>query len=317
MGHRFGGSAALAITLWVGLSVAAGRPRTRPETPRPPVADGPVAERGLCYGPHGDANRLDLYRPRKAAPSPLVIWIHGGGWAAGDKDDGYPAPLLDAGYAVASINYRLSLQAPFPAQIEDCKAAVRFLRANAARYRLDPNHFGVWGVSSGGHLAALLGTSGGVPELEGDGPNRGVSSRVQAVVDWYGPTDLLRWRAQLQGITTVDPDRQDSVVGLLFGGSVQKHRERAETANPIRYITADAAPFLIMHGDRDNTVPLAQSLLLDKALKAAGGESTLLVLHGSGHAGPGFAEPEINRIVLAFLDRRLKPRTGAPGSGND
>ncbi len=176
-----GWAAALAAVLLAGLSALAVEPD----------------KKDLEYGPHGVGNRLDLYLPPKAdAPTPLVIWIHGGGWEAGNKDNPPGLGLLKKGYALASINYRLSQEAKFPAQIEDCKAAIRFLRANAKKYNLDPDHFGVWGASAGGHLVALLGTTGGVKELEGDGPNKEESSAVQAVVDWFGPTDMLQMKAQ-------------------------------------------------------------------------------------------------------------------------
>ena len=279
---------------------------------------GVRAERDLEYGPHGDGNKLDLYLPEKAdAPLPLVIFIHGGGWQAGSKDDGAPGlGLLGKGYALASINYRLSQEAKFPAQIEDCKAAVRFLRANAKKYNLDPDHIGVWGASAGGHLVALLGTTGGVKELDGDGPNREQSSAVQAVVDWFGPTDMLEMKAQADAQTDVkfvlDADAADSPVGKLFGGPVQEHKDLAERANPIHYVAKDAAPFLIMHGDKDPLVPLAQSKVLDEALKKAGAESTLVVIEGAGHGGPGFGAPENLQKIVDFLDKRLKPKAGPP-----
>src|SRR5262249_32279005 len=146
--------------------------------------------------------------------------------------------LLSKGYAVASINYRLSQHAVYPAQIEDCKAAVRFLRANAKKYNLDPDHFGVWGASAGGHLVALLGTTGGGKELEGDGGNKEVSSKVQAVVNWFGPTDLTKMGGS--------HDNPDSPEAKLLGGPVQENKDKAAKANPITYVAKDAAPFLIL-----------------------------------------------------------------------
>jgi acetyl esterase/lipase len=276
------------------------------------------AERDLEYGPHGDANKLDLYLPEKAdAPLPLVVFIHGGGWQAGSKDDGGPGlGLLAKDYAFASINYRLSQEAKYPAQIEDCKAAIRFLRANAKKYSLDPDHIGVWGASAGGHLVALLGTTGKVKELEGDGPNKDQSSAVQAVVDWFGPTDMLQMKAQADAQKDVkfalDADSPDSPVGKLFGGAVQDKKDLAEKANPIHFIAKDAAPILIMHGDKDNLVPLAQSKILDEALKKAGVESTLVVLEGSGHGGPAFGSPENLQKIVDFFDKHLKPKPSPP-----
>ncbi len=274
-------------------------------------------EKDLGYGPHGESNKLDLYLPERAdKPLPLIIWIHGGGWEAGDKDNGVKGlGMLKLGYGVASINYRLSQEAQFPAQIEDCKAAVRFLRANAKKYNLDPGHFGVFGESAGGHLVALLGTTAGVKELEGDGPNKDVSSAVQAVVDWFGPTDMLKMQEQAKeqaGVKSVlNADAADSPVGKLFGGPVQDNKDKAEKANPIHYITKDAAPFLIMHGDKDNLVPVGQSRILDEALKAAKVESTLVVVKGNGHGGPGFVSAENLQKIVDFFNKHLKPKVGA------
>jgi len=190
------------------------------------------------------------------------VWIHGGGWSAGGKEDCPAVSFVTKGYAVASINYRFSQHALFPAQIEDCKAAIRWLRANAKRYNLDAGHVGVWGASAGGHLVALLGTTGGVKKLEGTGGNLDQSSRVQCVVDWFGPTDFAKmggWQ-----------DKPDSPMALLIGGPVRDRQELATKANPITYISKDSAPFLIMHGEKDNLVPMSQSELLDGALRKAG-----------------------------------------------
>ena len=169
---------------------------------------------------------------------------------------------------MASINYRLSQHAIFPAQIEDCKAAIRWLRANAAKYHLDADRIGVWGASAGGHLVAMLGTTGSVKELEGKGGNLDQSSRVQCVVDWFGPSDL-----PTMGGSHDDPGSPES---RLIGGPVQENKEKARKASPLTYVSKDSAPFLIMHGDQDNVVPPGQSELLAEALKKAGVEVTLV-----------------------------------------
>ncbi|HVS36491.1 MAG TPA: alpha/beta hydrolase [Gemmataceae bacterium] len=306
----------LAVVLLTGLSALAAPEPDKKEPPaKPKTPDGTATMLDLEYGPHGVGNRLDLYVPKADAPVPVVIWIHGGGWEAGSKENP-PAlqGLLSKDYAVASINYRLSQEAKYPAQIEDCKAAVRYLRANAKKYNLDPDHFGVFGASAGGHLVALLGTTAGVKELEGDGPNKDVSSAVQCVVDWFGPTDMLQMKAQADEKLkpAFDADSADGPVGHLFGGPVQEKKELAERANPIHYITKDAAPFLIMHGDKDNIVPLGQSKILDDALKAAKVESTLVVVEGDGHGGPHFASPENLKKIQDFLDQHLKPAKSSP-----
>lgn len=218
----------------------------------------------------------------------------------GGKENCPALPFTTRGYAVVSINYRLSQHAVFPAQIEDCKAAIRWLRANATKYRLDPDHIGVWGASAGGHLVAMLGTTGGVKELEGSGGNLDQSSRVQCVVDWFGPTDLLTMGGS--------HDNPDSPEARLIGGPVGDNKEKARKASPITYIGRDAAPFLIMHGDQDNTVPTGQSEELVEALKKAGVEVNLVLVKGNGHGGPGFNSPENHKLIEEFFDRHLGKR---------
>jgi acetyl esterase/lipase len=217
---------------------------------------------------------------------------------AGSKD-GCPAVWLTGrGYAVASINYRYSQQAVFPAQIEDCKAAIRWLRANAAKYHIDPDRVGVWGASAGGHLVALLGTAGAAKDLEGKGGNADQSSRVQCVVDWFGPTDLVKIDRQ--------PEKADTAVAKLIGGPLKDNREKAKKASPMTYVDKNSAPFLIMHGDKDNVVPLDQSEILADALKKAGVEVKLQVIKNNGHGGPGFSTPESRKMIEEFFDKHLK-----------
>jgi acetyl esterase/lipase len=286
----------MAMTLaWVSAAVSQERPKRLPQR----LPEGVKALRDLQYVEGGhERNRLDLYLPDKAEGRlPLVVWIHGGAWQAGDKE-GCPAlPLLTKGYAVASINYRLSQHAVFPAQIEDCKAAIRWLRANAAKYHLDPEHIGVWGSSAGGHLVAMLGTAGGVKEFEGKGGNLDQSSRVQCVVDWFGPSSLATMGGWHDG-----PGSPES---RLIGGTVPENKEKARKASPVTYVGKDSAPFLIMHGDQDNTVPPGQSDELAAALKKAGVEVTLQVVKGNGHGGPGFNSPENRRLIEEFFAKHL------------
>jgi acetyl esterase/lipase len=265
----------------------------------------------LEYVQDGHArNKLDLYLPEKSdRPLPVIVYVHGGAWMGGDKQHCPALPLVSRGYAVASINYRLSSHAHFPAQLEDCKAAIRWLRAHARQYHLDAKHFGAWGESAGGHLVALLGTTGDVKELEGKGGNAGASSRVQAVCDWYGPTDFLQIAAQAAKTgrkSRIDHDAPTSPEAKLIGGAVQENKDKARQANPITYVSKDDPPFLIMHGARDELVPLAQSEILNEALKKAGVESTLISLEGAGHGGPQFLSRENRRQILAFFDRHLK-----------
>jgi acetyl esterase/lipase len=285
----------IVVAIAAAVLQAADQPKRKPSLP-----PGTQVLRDLEYVAGGHArNKLDLYLPAKTdRPLPVVVWIHGGAWLAGSKE-GCPAiPFVARGYAVASVNYRLSQHAVFPAQIEDCKASIRWLRANAEKYRLDPKHVGVWGASAGGHLVALLGTSGDVKELEGSGGNLDQSSRVQCVVDWFGPTDFTRMGGS--------HDDANAPEAKLIGGAVQENKEKAAKANPITYVTKDSAPFLIMHGEQDNVVPIGQSELLDEALRKAGVECTLVRIPGNGHGGPGFASPENRKRIEEFFETHLK-----------
>jgi len=294
-----------AILLAAGLAVSAsfGQPRTNQPADRFALPPAVKVQKDLEYGrANNRALLLDLYLPENHdKPLPLIIWIHGGAWMAGSKDD--PSPALQftrEGYALAHVGYRLSQEAKFPAQIQDCKAAVRWLRANTAKYNLDPNRFVAWGGSAGGHLVALLGTTRGVAELEGDDNDLKESSRVQAVVDWCGPTDFLHIGDAESDIAHNGPDSPGS---RLIGGPLLDNKDRASKASPVAYVSKDAPPFLIMHGDRDRTVPFSQSELLYAALKKAGVDATLVPVKGAGH---GFGGPEAIGPVRDFLKRCLK-----------
>jgi acetyl esterase/lipase len=236
---------------------------------------------------------LDLFVPKDAAkPVPLVIWIHGGGLVRGDKASGHRIlPLLPLGYAVASINYRLAPAATWPAQLYDCKAAVRWLRAHAAQYGLDPNRIAVGGDSSGGHLASLLGTTINHPELEGDEGNPGVSSSVKLVLDFFGPSNLVE-SAQRH------PQKAEMVMGATGAAAVEKER----AASTLTYVDAHTCPFYIAHGDQDKGVPLQQSLELDAALKKAGVPEVLHVVRGKGHE---FVDEGANQGMIDFLRKYL------------
>ncbi len=257
---------------------------------------GARVERNVEFGrAEGRALLLDLYLPPGATNGgavPVIVWIHGGGWQKGAKENVGPAAGFAArGFAVASVGYRLSGEAVFPAQIEDCKNAVRWLRANAARYGMDGRRVAAWGSSAGGHLAALLGTSGGVAALE----TGGEPVRVQAVVDYYGPADF---RPQ-----TLSGRAGDSggPVARLLGGPVADRTEQAALASPLTHISGDDPQFFIVHGDQDRVVPLIQSTRLMEALSAAGVRAELRVLPGAGHGGPAFSEPRLLDEIEAFL----------------
>ena len=261
--------------------------------------------RDLPYVPNAaPRQRLDLYLPRQAgAARPLVAYIHGGAWRAGSKDGCPAAALLPLGYAAASIEYRFSQEATFPAQIEDCKAAIRWLRAHAGEYGIDPRRIGVWGASAGGHLVALLGVTGHVSDFD-TRQNLDQSSAVQCVLDFFGPTDFLHY-----GVAPNESlDGPDSAVAQLLGGRVSTHPAEARRASPVYYVTKEAAPFLMLHGDHDPLVPLQQSQELQADLQKAGVECTLQVVAGAGHGGPGFNSPANQKLIVDFLDRHLKPR---------
>ncbi|MCY3742333.1 MAG: alpha/beta hydrolase [Candidatus Poribacteria bacterium] len=268
------------------------------------VPEGITAYRDIAYVTDGhERQKLDLYVPDTGKNLPLVIWVHGGAWRGGNKKHYVPMAYLNAGYAGASINYRLSQHAIFPAQIEDVKAAVRWLRANAETYCLDPNRFAAWGSSAGGHLVAMLGTTGDVEAFE-VGENLEVSSRVQGVVDYYGPTDFLQMDAHRlpEGLVHDTPDSPES---QLVGGPIQEHKDRVAKANPITYVSADDPPFLIIHGDQDKLVPYHQSVLLKDALEKAGVSVTFYRVEGGGHGW--FRDPKVPELTKVFLEQHLKP----------
>ena len=283
----------------------------QPRRPAPQIPPNVRFLEDLEYIPGGhERNKLDLYlpeQPKTSRPLPLIVWVHGGAWRAGSKQRCRALRFLDKGYAAASINYRLSQHAIFPAQIQDCKAAIRWLRANAKKYNLDANRIGVWGSSAGGHLVALLGTTGDVKEFD-KGPNLDVSSRVQAVCDFFGPTDFIEMGRFPSNMNHHAPDSPES---QLIGGPVPQNKKACRRVNPITYITKDDPPFLIMHGDKDMTVPLNQSQLLYEALKKAGVKVKFHTVKGGGH---GFSGPEIDKLVDNFFDVNLKP--GLHGTAN-
>jgi acetyl esterase/lipase len=250
---------------------------------------------------------LDLYLPDDGALHPVILYLHTGAWITGDRDPGASLRQARRGYAVASIDYELAPASIWPAQIEDCKAAVRWLRANAARYHLDLNRIAVFGASAGGHLAAVLGTSGGVEALEGpELGNAGYSSRVKAVVDFYGPTDLLKLDSEKLPCIPLSANEPFLPPSLLIGCPIQECPEKAESANPIRYITPDDPPFLILHGALDCLVPWQQSALLYDALRAAGVTASLHLLATAKHADEHFDELQNQQIVSDFFDQYLR-----------
>ncbi len=256
--------------------------------------------RDLAYVTNGhDRQKLDLYLPEGAGPFPLIIWVHGGAFREGSKENPVPLAYLAEGFAVASLNYRLSQHAIFPAQVQDCKSAVRWLRKHAGDYHLDAQRIVAWGESAGGHLAAMLGVTGGADAFD-VGENLDVSSRVQAVVDFFGPTDFLQMDAHRPtgGMVHELPDSPES---QLVGGLITELPEAVRQANPVTYASPKACPFLIVHGDCDPLVPYHQSELLAAALREAGGPVMFYTVVGGGHGG--FSDPQVPVAVREFLKR--------------
>lgn len=266
--------------------------------------------RDLPYA--GTANprqTLDLAIPKESTSEkkgrPLVIWIHGGGWKNGDKQSGHRLDrlrtLVQTGrYAGATVAYRLSGEAHWPAQIHDCKAAIRWLRGNAKKHGIDPQKIAVWGSSAGGHLVSMLGSSGGVKELEGKlGKHLDQSSRVSAVVNYYGPSALLQMDDFPSKIVHNDPNSPES---QLIGSPIQKAKKKSMQASPLHQVSPDDAPHIHFHGTDDPLVPFNQSEIYHKALKKAGVQSILITSKGGGHNMP---RAFTLRFVLPFLDHAL------------
>jgi len=250
--------------------------------------------------------KLDLVLPKDRAGKkrPMVVFIHGGGWLAGRKEDGLEVIrhiAASGDYATATINYRLSQEAVWPAQIYDCKAAIRFLRGKADEYGIDPDKIGVMGFSAGGHLVSMLGTGNDEPSLEGTlGKFAKVSSRVQCVVNFFGPTDFLTFFDK-------DPNLEklsgQNMAAQLLGRNKEEIAANAKAASPVTWITKDDAPFFTAHGTKDNLVPFAQATEIDAALEKAGVETHLVAMEGAGH---GFANADLNNRIRLFLDKHLR-----------
>lgn len=253
------------------------------------------------YGNVGEHRLLlDLYQPlNKTRPTPLIVWIHGGAWRSGSKADVPIAQLIGDGYAIASVDYRLSPTAQFPAQVHDIKAAIRFLRAHAAEYELDPKRFAVAGSSAGGHLAALVGVTNGHEELEGTvGEFTAEPSDVQAVVSFYGASNLPTILSQStpHGLRVRVPALQ-----LLLGGQPAEKPALARLASPVVHVDRNDPPLLLIHGDQDPQMPLDQSQELESAYQQYDLPVQLRVVRGGVHGGAGFYEQPMLRRVAQFL----------------
>lgn len=246
--------------------------------------------------------KLDLYVPAQPK-GPLMVWIHGGGWTGGSKSNPPGLAMVANGVTVASLEYRFSQDAVFPAQIEDCKAAIRWLRAHAQEYGYREDKVAAWGASAGGHLVALLAVTGQDKTFD-VGANLDRSSAVQCALDWFGPTDFPAYDPNLP-TAAVQPENPESVIAKLLGGTVSQKLELAKSASPITYVTKDAAPILIMQGTKDPLVPADQSRRFYDKLKSVGADATLDIIEGAGHGGPQFTAPEKLKIILDFFVKHL------------
>ena len=301
-------NSAAAILVMLMSSPPTNAAEARSQTSHELVADLPYADVA------GKPLHLDLHLPRDTPRPPLVIYIHGGGWRNGDRKRtlqkvGFRDPILNAGYALASIDYRLSDTATFPAQIHDCKGAVRWLRAHAGKYGYDASRIAAVGTSAGGHLAMLLGASGGVEALEGAvGDHSDQPSDVQAVVDFFGPVDfLLRSRTQ-----TRKCNHPGGPVYQLLGGSVRKNTDLAKLASPLRHVSPGDPPVLIVHGLMDSTVNPGQSIELYQKYKKEGLPVELHLLPDAGHGIRQSAKPDIMPRMIGFLNAHLRGGVGNP-----
>ena len=264
------------------------------KTPARTLPEGVTMKRDIEYASiDGQSLKLDLYLPEASETTPpLVVWIHGGGWKSGDKAHVNPAilRLTGEGYAIASINYRLKDLSIHPKNIHDCKGAVRWLRANAETYNYDPERVAVAGSSAGGHLALLLGLSSSVNALEGEvGGNTEQSSTVKAIVDFYGPSELI--------VMAADSER--------FNRAHEFTEAQIKDASPLTYLTDKAPPVLVFHGDKDRTVPVGQSQLLHDRYQERSLNSQLQILKGAGHGGPAFMSDIIYDQIKSFLKTHL------------
>lgn len=248
--------------------------------------------------------RLDVYMSEdQSQPAPAIIWLHGGGWRGGDKGAYVMGRWLTKfGYTLVAVQYRLTGRACFPAQIHDCKAAVRFMRANADKYNIDPARIGVMGSSAGAHLGLLLATSGDVKELEGDLGNADQSSRVQAAVSFAGPTDLAAWYATGVNYTA---DTPDSIMTKFLGGPFKDNKDVAKAASPTTHISSDDPPFLLVHGRADSAVAISQAELMVEKLTAAGVKVEFMAVRGAGH-GQANGRLDANQKVLTFFEQNLR-----------
>lgn len=271
----------------------------REPQPKQTADAGFELQKDIVYGTGGgEPLKLDLATPRGlTSPVPAIVWIHGGAWQGGSKHEfeGYAVEAAKRGYVSVTISYRLAPRHLFPAQVEDCKCAVRWLRANAEKLHVDPQRIGVGGSSAGGHLALMLGAMDSSDGFEGEGGAADASSRVQAVISYAGPTNL---RSEY-------PDASKGVLVTLLGGPISDKQDAARQASPVNYVSPGDPPMLLVHGTKDPLVPYDQAIQMAEALTKAGVPGRLELLIGQGHGWPEESE-RVTRITFAFFEQQLK-----------
>lgn len=258
------------------------------------------AQKPFWFGHSSRSLKLDLLKPRSERPLPLIIWVCGGAWVMMEKSYHLPEMLhlAELGFAVASVEYRTSNECPFPGQIEDIKDAIRFLRAHASEYNLDPLHFGIMGESAGGYLSILAGTTGSTRIFD-TGEYLEQSSAVQAVCDWYGPSDFLDF-AKENDAYPASPE------ALLLGAPAPSASEKTAAADPCTYLSPETPPFLILHGNDDHTVPFRQSEILYQRLMEQNIPVDFYEIDGAEHADKQFVQPVTRKLIAEFFTRYLK-----------
>jgi acetyl esterase/lipase len=270
------------------------------QQPAPKIPDNVKFEPNVAYDSADPQQVMDIIRPADSAIHPGVLFVHGGGFRGGSRK-GYIQQcirLAQQGYVTATADYRLAPKAPFPAAVYDVKAAVRYLRANAAHLSLDPQKICATGGSAGGHLVLFLGVTGNVPEFEGTGPNRDQSSRVSCVVSMYGPSDFTKSYGRSVDAAEVLP--------LFLGGDVTHAREAHLRSSPLYWVTPDAAPTLAIQGTKDRFVNYEQSVWIIDRLLAAGVEAELETIEGADHGFKGADAERAEKRMIGFFDRHLK-----------
>jgi acetyl esterase/lipase len=290
MAYRYSAYLTLSLFVMAGSLLAVAAPKVEADLEYAKVAD--------------TALKLDLYLPEGTGPAPLLVFVHGGGWEAGSKA-GMPLDgLVERGFAVASVDFRPASKAPFPGQVHEIKAAVRFLRASAKQYGYDASRIGIVGVSSGGHLAAMVGTTNGDPELEGSlGDHAGESSAVQAIVSYFGASNLTTILAQS---TPFGLGVREPALTRLLGSLPKDNEAAARKASPVFYVDARDPPLFMFHGDQDPQMPINQSHELEGAYEKQGAAVEFVVVHGAAHGGDAFFAPQNLDQVEKFLDANLR-----------